>query len=712
MRNRNRETSLWIRIAIALAVFPLLFTSVGSAQTATVSVCGTVSSYLAPSAVLPGLIVIGGQTIPIAIGTNIQGEGLIKVGADLCLNGSLDVAGQLTDPVSVTATATTSLEVCGVVSAYTAATASAPGSITIGGNTIPIAAGTAIDGAGLITAGANLCLHGTVNGFGQLTVPSSMTANVTTSIQVCGVVTAYTAATASSAGSITIGGQTIPIAAGTAIDGAGLITLGANLCLSGTLNASGELVVPSSVSVGATTSISVCGVVTAYTAATASSAGSLTIGGQTIPIAAGTNINGSGLIQVGANLCLNGTLNASGQLVPPASVAVDGSLSVSLCGVVSAYTSATASAPGSITIGGQMIPIAAGTSLAGSGFISIGANLCLNGTLNASGQLVPPSSVAVNVSSSVNVCGVVTAFAPATASAPGSITIGGQSFSIAPGATLGFSAQVGQVLCADFTVTPGPGSGGSGGGSQIVGGESVPVGREIIIPVAARVQGQGGAFWTTDLRIVNLGGSSASVTIEWYPFSPSGRPGPAQVVSVTVAPGVQGIFDGALETLFQTDGGGSLRLVSTSPSIGAALRLFHEQRADACGGAFGLWEKGLLASESVSRGALLVLENMPGDPSHQRTNLGYFNASAQTGSITFRVFTTDGQLLGTKTVAVPGFANDQKSIFALIDTVPASDRAQRDLYVTFEAQGGLPFVYGSSVYNSTNDALFVSPWQY
>jgi hypothetical protein len=538
-----------------------------------------------------------------------------------------------------------------------------------------------------------------------------VTVNATTSLEVCGVVSAYTAATASTPGSITIGGQTIPIAVGTSIDGSGLITLGADLCLNGTLNASGQLVVPSSVSVEASTSISVCGVVTAYTAATASSAGSLTIGGQTIPISAGTNINGSGLIQVGANLCLNGTLNASGQLVPPASMAVNGSLSVSVCGVVSAYTAATL-IPGSITIGGQTIPIAAGTNINGSGLISVGANLCLNGTLNASGQLVPPSSVAVNASSSVNVCGVVTAFTPATASAPGSITIGGQTFSIAPGTTLGFSAQAGQVLCADFTVTPGPGSGGSGGGGQIVGGGSVPVGREIIIPVAARVQGQGGAFWTTDLRIVNLGGSSASVTVEWYPFSPSGRPGPTQAVSVTVAPGVQGIFDGALETLFQTDGGGSLRLVSTSPSIGAALRLFHEQQADACGGAFGMWEKGLLASESVSRGALLVLGNMPGDPSHQRSNLGYFNASAQTGSITFRAFKTDGQLLGTKTVSVPGFANDQKSIFALIDTVAASDRSQRDLYVTFEAQGGLPFVYGSAVYNSTNDALFVVPWQY
>jgi hypothetical protein len=671
--------------------------------------------------VVPGLITIGGQSIPIAIGTSIQGSGSITVGANLCLQGALNVAGQLSDPASVTANATTSLELCGVVSAYTVATASAPGSITIGESTIPIAAGTALDGAGIVHAGADLCLHGTVNGFGQLTAPSSVSANATTTIHVCGVVSAFTSATTSSAGSITVGGQTIPIAAGTPIDGSGLITLGTDLCLSGTLNGVGQLTAPSSVSANATTTIQVCGVVSAYTAATASSAGSITVGGQTIPIAAGTPIDGSGLITLGTDLCLNGTLDGSGQLVVPSSVSAGATASLSVCGVVTAYAAATASTPGSITIGGRTIPIAAGTSLSGSGLVTIGANLCLNGSLNASGQLVPPSSVAVNATSTVNVCGVLTAFTPATASAPGSITIGGQTFSIAPGTTLGFSPRVGQVLCAELVLAPpggsgvgGPGAGGPGGsgtGGVIVGGESLPVGRDIVIPVAARVQGQGGAFWTTDLRIVNLGDSSASVTVEWYPFSPSGRSGPAQAASVTVAPGVQGIFDRAIETLFQTEGGGSLRLVSTSSSIGAALRLFHEQRADACGGAFGMWEKGLVASESMSRGALLVLENMPGDAA-QRSNLGYFNASGEASSITFRVFSTDGRLLGSKTIAVPGFANDQRSIFTVVDTVAASDRAQRDLYVTFEAHGGLPFVYGSAVYNSTNDALFVVPWQY
>ena len=787
--SRNRHTRVW-RIATLVAALALAGAGWLSAQTASVSICGPVTAYVAPTASLAGVIVIGGQTIPIAAGANIDGSGLINVGADVCLTGALNVSGQLTAPASVRLDASASVHICGVVTAYTAATALLPGSITIGGQTIPIAIATVIDAAGLITAGANLCLDGTLNGLAQLTMPSSVTANATASVHVCGVVSAYTAATASSAGSITIGGQTIPIAAGTTIDGAGLITLGADLCLNGTLNgsgqlvvpssvsaaattsvtvcgvvsaytsatasspgsitiggqsipiaagttiggagritlgtdlclngtlnASGELVVPSSVTAGATTSINLCGTVTAYTAATANSAGSITIGGQTLPIAAGTALDGAGLITAGANLCLNGSLNAAGQLVLPTSVSAGVSSRVSICGVVSAFTAATASAPGSISIGGQVLPIAAGTALGGSRRVNVGANVCLDGTLDLSGQLVPPSVVTVNVSGNVDVCGVVSAFTPATATAPGSITIGGQSYTIAAGASLGFPVTIGQTTCANLLISPGnpgggDGGGGSSGGGEIVGGSGQAAAREIVFPVAAHLVGRGGAFWETDLRILNLGASPATVTIEWYPFSVAGRSGPTMSVAVIVNPGAQGVYDQTLSSLFDTEGGGSLRLVSSSSSVGAALRLFHDGQEGACDGTFGMFEKGLLASEVVPRGALLVLGNRPDDPEHLRTNVGYFNASPSPSSLTFRAFATDGRLLGTKTLTVPGFANDQRSLFALIDSVSGADRSQQDLYVTFESQGGMPFVYGAAVFNSTNDALYVAPWQY
>jgi hypothetical protein len=387
--------------------------------------------------------------------------------------------------------------------------------------------------------------------------------------------------------------------------------------------------------------------------------------------------------------------------------------SVNVCGFVSAYTAPTAVTFGSITIGGQTFSIAPGTTLIGGGLIQIGANLCLSGSSGGGGQ-VGSGTVSTNPNSppptaTVNVCGIVTAFVPATGAAAGSITIGGQTFSIAPGTFFGSEVRVGESLCFNLPITTGP------GGGQISNPGSGPVpstpANEIIFPVVAHVTGVGGAEWQTDVRVVNLGASPATVTIEWYPFSPAGRPGPAQTSQVIVNSGVQGTFDRVLGSLFNTDGGGSLRLVSASSEVGAALRLYHNDDGP-CAGTFGLFEKGLKRSESWTRAALLVLGHRPADVTHIRTNLGYFNASPAPVQITFHVHATDGRVLGTKSMTLPSFANDQRSIFDLVDTVPASEREQRDLYATFEAQGGLPFVYGSAVYNSTNDGLFVIPWPY
>ena len=524
----------------------------------------------------------------------------------------------------------------------------------------------------------------------------------------CGVVAAYTAATSFTSGTITIGGNTFPIATATVITGSNLIAVGVDICLNGTVNAFGELIPPSTVTVNAGTSISVCGVVSAYTASMFGASGSITIAGQTFSISPSTTIDGAGLITVGANLCLNGTLNASGQLIPPSTVTVNTGNSINLCGVVTAYTAATAGTPGSITIAGQTFSIAPGTVLSGN--IQVGADLCLAAITNPSGQIVGGLAIPnPNIPTTpVNACGLVTQYTPATSFSRGSITIGGQTFSIAAGTRFDSEVQVGASLCFTLPVTPGGEIADPEPGSPL---SSTPA-NEIIFPVVARVVGIGGSEWRTDVRIVNLGSAPATVHVEWYPFAPDGRPGPAQVVPVIVNPGVQAVYNDTLQSLFDTDGGGSLRLVSASFEIGAGLRIYHETLGGNCPGTFGLFEKGLRRSESLARGALLVLAQRPAEVRNIRTNLGYFNSSPAPAQLTLRVYATDGRLLGTKTVTLPSFANDQKSIFAIVDTVLPQDREQQDLYVTFEAQGGLPFLYGSAVYNSTNDALYVTPWQY
>src|SRR5215471_4292674 len=158
----------------------------------------------------------------------------------VCLLTAIILTGSQLLPLARTQTQS-SVNVCGTVTAYTAATAVLPGLITCGGQSFPIAPGVTLVNANLISIGANICLSATLNLFGQISA-GTVTSNVTTTVNVCGVVGAFVAATASSTGSITINGQTFVIASGTTLDGQSLVSAGVNACLSATINASGQIV--------------------------------------------------------------------------------------------------------------------------------------------------------------------------------------------------------------------------------------------------------------------------------------------------------------------------------------------------------------------------------------------------------------------------------------------------------------------------------------
>ncbi|MEP7273086.1 MAG: DUF5666 domain-containing protein, partial [Acidobacteriota bacterium] len=449
--------------------------------TAVVHLCGVVTAYVAATASVAGSITIGGTTLPIAAGTVFGGAALITIGADLCLSATLNINGQVVPPSSVTFNVSTTVSLCGTVTAYTAATATAPGSITIGGTTLSIAAGTVLSGSSLIVIGANLCISVTLSE-GQIIPPSGVTPNVTPVTVLCGVVSAFTAATATAAGSITIGGVTYVIAPGVILSGTGLITIGANLCLSIVPNSQGEII-SSTVIIGVGSSVSLCGVVTAFVGATVSTAGSVTINGTTLGIAAGTVLTGQAFLQVGASVSVTATLNALGQITMPSSASACSGSSISLCGLLTAFVAATATSPGSITIGGVTLVIAPNTILSGQALLILGTNVCLTSPLNPIGEIINPGPVVPGDGPipATEVCGVVTAFTPATANAIGSLTIGGTTFTIGVGVTLVGQEliTIGSTLCVFVVppVNPGPGPGTELGPATVVsvGGASCPL---------------------------------------------------------------------------------------------------------------------------------------------------------------------------------------------------------------------------------------------
>jgi hypothetical protein len=148
-------------------------------------------------------------------------------------------------------------------------------------------------------------------------------------------------------------------------------------------------------------------------------------------------------VQPGADLCLDLTVDASGQVTDLA-VSANTTSSLKLCGEISGLTEATGSTTGSLGIAGQQLPIAAGANLPAS--VRDGANLCLNMQLNGLGQ-IKGTDVSANAGPTLQVCGIVTDIARATATKTGKLAIEGQQFTLASGSSIPASVDDGANLC-------------------------------------------------------------------------------------------------------------------------------------------------------------------------------------------------------------------------------------------------------------------------
>ena len=139
-----------------------------------------------------------------------------------------------------------------------------------------------------------------------------------------------------------------------------------------------------------------CGVITAYTRASATAPGSVTVGSRTLTIAAGAMEGGAigPPITTGAG-CIGGTQAPNGVLTQVGKMAMP----IGICGTVAEFHPANATANGSVTLGDTraIYPIARGTTISGE---NASGYRCFSLTLDAAGDavingtmLVPPVSV-------------------------------------------------------------------------------------------------------------------------------------------------------------------------------------------------------------------------------------------------------------------------------------------------------------------------------
>jgi CHRD domain len=229
----------------------------------------------------------------------------------------------------------------------------------------------------------------------------------------------------------------------------------------------------------------------------------------------------------------------------------------------------------------------------------------------------------------------------------------------------------------------------------------------VYFPTVVKATGLNGTSFVSDLRIVNTTGTTANVVVDFFPAGDSAS-GPANTTTVPVAANNQAVINDALGTLFGISGSGSLRVKSNVPVV-VTSRVLNDQRANNAG-TNGLHVPAELQRETPINGTLPLLSNASGSDiaagNGFRTNIGYFNPTANTVKATFTAKKNDGTVLGTVTnVSIAGFARVQQKVFDLISTV--TDTAQSDFFVTYSATGPL-FVYATLVDNKTGDGIFLS----
>jgi hypothetical protein len=230
----------------------------------------------------------------------------------------------------------------------------------------------------------------------------------------------------------------------------------------------------------------------------------------------------------------------------------------------------------------------------------------------------------------------------------------------------------------------------------------------IVFPVAVAAPGLGGSIWTTDVRLVNLTGGDASVTLEYYPEGAAGNTAPSAMAMITVAAGTEAVLDNMLLNQLGIDNSKGAVIVRSDRQLIGYARIYNDQSGAGLG-TFGQLAKGLEIAEGYPAGVIAFLSNQDQTSgTGYRTNMGWFNPNATPVNVTMTGWdAATGTKLGEVTLTVSGLAQQQVPVSS--NTLWPALNPYDDFIVTYEVSGDANlFVYGSVVDNVNGDAIYVA----
>jgi len=131
--------------------------------------------------------------------------------------------------------------------------------------------------------------------------------------------------------------------------------------------------------------------------------------------------------------------------------------------------------------------------------------------------------------------------------------------------------------------------------------------------------------------------------------------------------------------------------------------IFDDQRGNGKG-TFGQFVTAFTSGQALRRGVITQLSHQTDTASGFRTNVGFFNPSAVSIDVRLELRDADGTLLGSSTLVVPPFSQQQNGIPVYFPSVDFTNRP--NLTLSFDASAPL-FAYGSLNDNVSSDAVFI-----
>jgi len=243
---------------------------------------------------------------------------------------------------------------------------------------------------------------------------------------------------------------------------------------------------------------------------------------------------------------------------------------------------------------------------------------------------------------------------------------------------------------------------GSSGAIYVAGDLGVKVyrlvPRTVYLPGAANIGGANGSRWTTDLELMNRGVDSASYSVELLVRDQTNSA--PNAVSFELAPGRAVRYDNVLESLFEAEGAGTLRVTTTRGDLMASARTASREGD----GFFGQYIGGMDGIQAAGAGTQQHLIQLQDDAA-ARTNIGIVNACALTIQVEVAFFAADGSSLGGEQFDLEPFESTQiNNVFSSKAHEEVNDAFA---IVTSSTDGAAFFAYASVVDNGSNDPIFV-----